>query len=354
MNRRTLLIAGSAAPFAAALGSRAPASDRRGPAVPIADMHAHHFFVGPNPAARRPLGAFMAAGGATLVAWSLVGDMPWLGRGLKGLVQKGAPAPGDATAWFRGEMARVKAHLAGQKLGAALTPADVDRALAGEPSVVLAVEGASFLDDGIAGLEAAHAEGVRHLQLVHYVRNAVGDFQTERPEHGGLTELGRQTVAECNRLGILIDLAHATEAGVEQALAASKAPMVWSHGSVTRSKPTWKQAAVSARRLPLDTARAITAKGGVVGLWGLASDIGGTVDGYAAKIMEMAGWLGPEHVAFGSDIGALAGSPVATFADLRRVVDHLARRGVSDADLHAIAIGNYARVLGQAMAGAKA
>lgn len=350
MHRRTLLTAGLAAPLAAAFVSRVTAEDRGGPAVPIGDMHAHHFFIGPNPASKRPLGPFMAAGGATLVAWSLVGDMPWLGKGLKGLVQKGAPAPGAATAWFREEMARVKVHLAGQKLSVALTPADLDRALAGEPRVVLAVEGASFLDDGIAGLGAAHAEGVRHLQLVHYVRNAVGDFQTERPEHGGLTDLGRQTVAECNRLGILIDLAHATEAAVEQAIAASKAPMVWSHGSVTRGRPTWKLAAVQARQLPLDTARAIAAKGGVVGLWGLRSDVGGTVEGYAGKLMELAGWLGPKHVAFGTDIGALAGSPISTFADLRRVVDHLARKGVAEAELRDIAIGNYARVLRQAMA----
>ena len=53
---------------------------------------------------------------------------------------------------------------------------------------------------------------------MHYIRNALGDFQTERPQHGGLTELGKKVVQECNRLGILVDLAHATADAVTQAL----------------------------------------------------------------------------------------------------------------------------------------
>src|SRR5439155_7554557 len=123
---------------------------------------------------------------------------------------------------------------------------------------VLAVEGASFLDDDIGQVQAAYDAGIRHIQLVHYIRNAIGDFQTEQPEHSGLTDHGKQVVQECNRLGILIDLAHATPEVVTQALAVSKVPMVWSHSSVTRTrKPQWTMPTAQARQLSLEGAKGI-------------------------------------------------------------------------------------------------
>ena len=62
------------------------------------------------------------------------------------------------------------------------TPEDVDRALKGEPHVVLAIEGASSFDDGAGQIKAAYDLGVRHVQLVHYIKNTIGDFQTEKPD----------------------------------------------------------------------------------------------------------------------------------------------------------------------------
>ena len=129
-------------------------------------------------------------------------------------------------------------------------------------------------------MQAAYDLGIRHIQLVHYIRNPIGDFQTEQPEHNGLTEFGKKVVEECNRLGILVDLAHCTDEAVTQALAVSKVPMVWSHSSVTRTrKPHWTMPAWQARQLSLEGAKAIAAKGGVVGLWALRTDVGSTLGG---------------------------------------------------------------------------
>ena len=133
----------------------------------------------------------MAAGGATLVAWSLVGDLLWLRPTAQRLKQKGAPKPGAAKEWFEQELARVKQHIAEQNLKIVRTPEDVDRALKGEPHVVLAIEGASFVDDGAGQLKAAYDAGVRHVQLVHYIKNTIGDFQTEKPTHNGLSAFGK-------------------------------------------------------------------------------------------------------------------------------------------------------------------
>src|SRR5690606_34893517 len=102
--------------------------------------------------------------------------------------QKGLPKRGEAIAWFEDDIARIKKHVAEQSLKLALTPEDVDRALAGEPHVVLTVEGATLVEDDPAPLERAYELGVRSVQLVHYIENPLGDFQTERPQHGGLTE----------------------------------------------------------------------------------------------------------------------------------------------------------------------
>jgi membrane dipeptidase len=314
-------------------------------------MHSHLFFFGAHAASSNPLGKSMAAGGATLVAWSLVGDLLWLRPTPQGLKQKGAPEPGAAQAWLEQELARVKQHAAEQGLRIVRTPDDVDRALKGEPHVVLAIEGASSFDDGLAQIKAAYDAGVRHVQLVHYIKNAIGDFQTEKPTHNGLSAFGKTAVAECNRLGMLIDLAHCTGDAVAQALDLSKAPMVWSHSSVTRTgKPHWSQPTRQARQLTLAQAKAIAAKGGVVGLWALSSDVGGTPEAYAERLSEMADWLGEDHVAFGTDMNGLQGPAIADYVGLRRVVDLWERRQVSEARIRKIAIENYARVLKQALA----
>lgn len=346
INRRTLLAA-----WAASLAP--PTGLRAADVMPIADMHAHLFFIGPNPAARQPLGRNMESGGATLVSWSLVGDMPWIRRSTAGLKQAGTPKRGAATAWFQEELERIHRHLSDQKLKVVLTPDDIERALAGEPHVVLSVEGATFLDDGLAGLEAAYTGGVRHLQLVHFARNAIGDFQTEAPAHGGLTAFGRDVIREANRLGILIDLAHAARSAVEQALEVSRAPMVWSHSSISRGEPSWRMPAWRARQISLEEARAIAAKEGVVGLWALSSDVGSTVGSYADRLLQMAQLLGDDHVAFGTDMNAITNSPIKSYADLRRAVAYMEARGVEPSRLRKISIGNYARVLRAAMVARK-
>jgi len=344
-NRRAAL-----AGIAATLVDPRPSCAEGHPAIPLGDMHVHLFFLGRKPASLHPLARNMAGGGATLVAWSIVGDLPWIRSSSRGLRQAGAPKPRAASAWLDQELARVKLHLSEQRLKIVRSAADVERALKGEPHVVLAVEGASFLDDGIAGLKRAHDAGIRHVQLVHYVRNTIGDFQTEAPRHQGLTDFGREVVRECNRLGILVDLAHCTSMVVRQVLEITRTPIVWSHSSVALAgKPNWQMVPWRARQLALEDARAIAAAGGVVGLWSLRSDVGATVQSFADRLIEMAELLGDDHVAFGTDMNAVANTPIPDYASLRRALDHIAARGFDETRLTKIAIGNYARVLSAAM-----
>jgi membrane dipeptidase len=221
--------------------------------------------------------------------------------------------------------------------------------LRGQAHVVLSVEGANFIENDARRVKSAYDAGLRSMQLVHYTRNSIGDIQTEPSERQGLTTIGKQVVSECNRLGILIDLAHSTEPAILDALSVSRAPMVWSHGSVTRqassSGPVWRR-----RQLSLATAKQIASKGGVVGLWALVQDVGRTVEAYADRMLELAEWLGEDHVAFGTDINGLGPfSIMSGYGDLRRVVEHWQSRGVAEARIRKLAIGNYARVLTAAL-----
>jgi len=320
--------------------------------VYVGDMHAHLFFFGMGASPeKQPLGPTMAAGNATLVAWSLVGDVPWLRITPKGIKQKGLPKRGEAIAWFEDDIARIRQHIAEQKLKLALAPDDVDRALGGEPHVVLTVEGATLVEDDPAPLERAYELGVRSVQLVHYIENALGDFQTERPQHGGLTDLGLKVVAECNRLGILVDLAHCTDAATRQALAASTQPVIWSHSSVTRTRqPNWKMPVWQARQITLETAKMIAAKGGVVGLWPMRSDVGPSPESYAERLWELGEWLGVDHAGIGTDMNAISRPAIGSYGDVQKVIRAWQRAGFDDASITKLAIGNFARVLKQAMA----
>jgi membrane dipeptidase len=346
INRRELLRIAAASGFTHWLSGNATAA---GP-IYLADMHYHLFFGGTYTPEEYPLGLDMAGGQATLVAWSLVSDLLWMGPTADRHRQKKTPNPGEVYAWFQREMARIKRHVADQGLKIVINSADVDNAVHGDPHVVLATEGTYFLDEDLSRLAAAYEQGVRHVQLVHYLKNSVGDYQTEPPTYGGLTEFGKQVIVECNRLGILIDLAHCTEEAVTQALAITKAPMIWSHSSIAKiGKPNWSMVVWKARQLTLPTARKIAQKGGVVGLWALRPDVGPSVVSYADRLAEMADQLGEDHVAIGTDSHGMDNEQMlANYADVRKVIDYWQKTGMKEAHIRKIAIENYARVLKEA------
>ena len=85
------------------------------------------------------------------------------------------------------------------------------------------------------------------------------------------------------------------------------------------------------RQLSLEMAKEIAQRGGVVGLWALAPDVGKTVEAYADRMLELVEWLGEDHVAFGTDMNGLGPfSVLSSYADLKRVIDHWRQRGVND------------------------
>ena len=171
LNRRRVLRAAIALLASASSGARA-----QQPRVPIADMHSHYGML-TRRLGESGLAADMRSARVALVAWKLVADGHWIRATNSGIEQVSEPVPGELAKFFHTNLDRMNAYVADQKLKKVLTPADVDACVAGDAGIVLASEGADFLEGKVANLDAAYGKGLRHLQFVHYIRTPVGDFQ---------------------------------------------------------------------------------------------------------------------------------------------------------------------------------
>jgi membrane dipeptidase len=170
----------------------------------IADMHSHLGVIG-RAGSPADLASEMRAHAATLVAWKIVADGPWLMSLDRGIVQRSVPTAQELWEYFEREVKRLLAYAQANQLPIIKTSADIDAASRGTHSVLLSCEGADFLGGKMEPLSAAFDVGLRQLQLVHYIRNPVGDFQTESPVHNGLSTFGREVVVGCQEKGILVD-----------------------------------------------------------------------------------------------------------------------------------------------------
>lgn len=320
--------------------------------LPIADAHTHIDMFSPwRSFFFRSLKTQMEKAGVMLLSWNIVGDGPWIDREPDGIRQRRVPKSGEQASELRKNLDSMRAYLTRFGLGYVQNPADIDAARSGTPHVVIAVEGAGFIADGLELVNQAYGDGLRQLQLVHYVRNALGDIQTEPPEHKGMTALGVAAVQLCNRLGILVDLAHASNPVIDKALEVSAAPLIWSHSAITTTQYTWQQSSSLSRRLHLDYAKKIAQRGGAVGLWSAKSTVGSSPAGYADELMRMVDAIGPEHVMIGTDMDGISKSGITMqgLGDLRKVADLLRERGVDGKTLRAVCFDNYARCLRAAM-----
>lgn len=155
-----------------------------------------------------------------------------------------------------------------QRIRAATTPQQVrDNHAQGLLSAMIGIENSYSLGHDLARIDAAYARGARYLGLVHAGNNdlctsSAPDVDKGEPAWGsagdtGMSEFGRAAVARANALGMMVDISHASDNCVRDALAASKAPIIASHSSA-RALVDHK------RNLPDDLLRAIAAKGGVV------------------------------------------------------------------------------------------
>lgn len=207
----------------------------------------------------------------------------------------------------------------------------------GRPGAIWTVEGGDFLEGSAERVNEAWQDGVRSITLVHYRTNDLADAMTNAPEHGGLTPAGDAIVKEMNRLGMVIDLSHMSEAGAFRVLEVSTLPVMFTHTHISSAH------AYHPRFISLELAKAAAEAGGIIGAWPAGIEIS-DLAGFADRIFELIDQVGIEHVCLGSDMDANY-RPV--FDDYRRLPDLVAlllRKGMTEADLAAFLGGNFLRV----------
>ena len=219
--------------------------------------------------------------------------------------------PGDAYDRFVNGLNAMDKILEGNKMKRSLNLADIRSAHDKKiPTVVQSVEGGHFLEGHLDRLGMAYGRGLRQLGLLHDHDASVplGDVYTNPPQYGGLTPFGSDVIKECNKIGILIDLTHASNTTIDAALKLSTQPMIISHtGLDTQLGQNANMANMMRPRLiSKEQAKMIANAGGLVGVWTHLAD---TLLDYAQNVRALVDVIGVDHVCIGTDTKLTQPSP---------------------------------------------
>ncbi len=271
----------------------------------------------------------------------------------------------------------------------ASTAADVRRIQkTGKVASMMGVEGGGQIDNNLPALRQFYALGVRYMTLTHVRHNDWADSANEAPRKEPLTAFGKAVVHEMNRIGMIVDISHVSPGTMKAAIAASAAPVMFSHSSA-------RALVDHPRNVPDDVLTLLAANGGVVmvnyapgyvsrkrqeweaaragaiatystppysGLyigqperaaaalaeWDKANPMPKvTIADVADHIDHLAKIAGHDHVGIGSDLDGIDNNPtglegVETYPAL---IAELLRRGWSEADCQKLAGGNILRVM---------
>jgi membrane dipeptidase len=269
----------------------------------------------------------------------------------------------------------------------ARTGSDVERIVgSGKIAMPLAIEGGHAIEDRLEYLQEFHDLGVSAMSLTHNVSHDWADAGADEPRWGGLNELGETVVREMNRLGMVIDVSHASDEAFFDAVKVSSDPIIATHSGCRGVSP-------HRRNMSDDMLRALAQNGGVVGIifvlnrltpayneaflelraigrpWyeqvpnvedvELRIALGHlyqpldrpmenlpTIEDVLNHIDHAVRVAGVDHVALGADMYARCASPVRIrgVEDYPAITRELKKRGYSDNDVRKIMGGNFLRV----------
>lgn len=247
---------------------------------------------------------------------------------------------------------RIEAESAGQ-VKVARTTDDIEISLHnGTIAAILHFEGAEAIDPTLDTLEVFCQAGLRSLGIVWSRPNIFGhgvpfEFPHSPDTGPGLTDLGKNLVRSCNRLGIMIDLSHITEQGFWDVEKLSDKPLVATHSNVHALCPC-------PRNLTDKQLDAIQASDGMVGLNFAVSflrsdgynNANTPIDTMVRHIDYLVEHLGVEHVGLGSDFdGATVPQDIKDVTGLPKLITALRAHGYDEAALQKITHANWLRVL---------
>ncbi len=269
------------------------------------------------------------------------------------------------------------------RLAFAGTAAEVEAAwVTGRVASLLGAEGGHSIDCSLGALRMLHELGVRYMTLTHNDNTPWADSAPDEPAIGGLSAFGVEVVRELNRIGMMVDLSHVAAPKMRAALAASEAPVIFSHSSA-------RALADHPRNVPDDVLADLTANGGVcmvtfvpafvnpevaawqVALVAAAMDAGiardddesltafkrewsrerpqptATLADVVAHVEHVREVAGIDHVGLGGDYDGVDRLPegLDDVSSYPRLLAALADRGWSSTDLARLTSGNLLRVM---------
>jgi membrane dipeptidase len=265
----------------------------------------------------------------------------------------------------------------------ARTAEEIERARKkGKIACLIGIEGGHCIENSLGTLRMYHELGVRYLTLTHADSVGWADAATDAPQAHGLTDFGRQVVAEMNRLGMLVDISHVSAVTMHAVLDVSKAPIIASHSSAYALAP-------HPRNVPDDVLRRIQTNNGVVmvnffsgfvvdesakimsGMFDVSRELrakfpnredyskamkqwraehpmpSGTVQDLVNHIDHIVKLAGIDHVGLGSDYDGVSQLP-AQLEDVSSypvITQELLNRGYSERDIRKVLGGNILRVM---------
>jgi len=269
-------------------------------------------------------------------------------------------------------------------LALALTSADVERAMKqGKIASLMGMEGGHSIGSSLGVLRQMYELGARYMTLTHSKNVPWGDSATDGPAHDGLTDFGKDVVREMNRIGMLVDLSHVSEATMMDALDVAQAPVIFSHsgaravngharnvpdavlarvkenggivmvvalpGFVNEAQRQWTslRQAEKARLETLWQGQPDAVKSAMAE-WDEANPMPATnVAQLADHVDHIRKVAGIDHIGIGGDYDGMPGGPegMEDVSGYPALFVELARRGYAKADLEKISSRNMMRVL---------
>jgi membrane dipeptidase len=214
---------------------------------------------------------------------------------------------------------------------------------AGTLAALGGIEGGQALESKLETIEAFSRRGVRYLGLLHFSANAIG-----RPAKGrgadatvGLTDFGRDVVRECERCGVIVDLAHINKRGFVDALELATLPVMVSHTGVAGVHPHW-------RNVDDEQLRAVADNGGCVGIIFARRFLGSSsIEAVVDHLVHVIDTAGEDVPALGSDFDGFVVPPegLEDIAAMPNLTVALSRRGIATRVIEKILGANVLRVL---------
>ncbi|PPK64672.1 dipeptidase [Actinokineospora auranticolor] len=204
----------------------------------------------------------------------------------------------------------------------ATTADQVESAFAdGRVASLLGAEGGHSIAGSLGVLQALHRLGVRYMTLTHNDNTPWADSATDQPGVGGLSDFGRQVVAEMNRLGMLVDLSHVADTTMRAALDTTTAPVLFTHSSC-------RTITDHARNVPDDVLERLPGNGGVLMVTFVPRFVSSAIAAWDQRMAEAMAAAGRKHADLADREDFFAtwdgrhDQPTATLSDVIAHLEH--------------------------------